>query len=521
MDKGLMTLPVPAVGGLDLVSPPQILTQKPGAAVQLNNMENLPEGGYRRINGYAAFGDIPDGFNKLQVRGMAVYHGVVVVIGTHILHSPDGSSFFPVNLKDCTDIPSAALTTLTPLPRLGEGAVEFTKVNVDGHEQLVITDSVNTPCILKVIGDSYTFAEVPGDSTAGMRHITRYQDHVVVGGSVDKPGLVAVSTRFKPGDFSGQGSWSVQVQDEITGLHVFRDFLYIFCRSSIYRVVNLESSADVAVRPVTMKIGCVDGASIQEIGGDIIFLAADGLRYLGATERIDDVSLTTVSQLVKPLLDKIDREKGPLRSLVIPSKAQYRLYYMDHWDIPVGLIGTLTGAGQFAWSTISDMNVIDIVSEVEDGEEKLFHVGAPRIGALRVYQHDVGDTFDGSPFTATWKTPVFCMGDSAVRKRCHSMMAYLEASKRADMELIIKFDYERPSTMQPEPFYFQQTNGATFYGETRFGDGTFGSNLYPTDSVFLEGSGKWLQFIFRDSDPTNNSYIMRGFDLQFSLGGRI
>ncbi|WFZ78494.1 hypothetical protein MQM1_011 [Aeromonas phage vB_AsaP_MQM1] len=517
----LNTFPVPAVGGLDLVSPPQVLAQKAGAAVQLNNYEAVAEGGYRRINGYESFGDIPDGFNTLQVRGMAIYKGVVVVVGQYVLHSPDGVTFFPVNLGGCLDKPSLELNGLAELPRHGAGKVEFAKVNIDGHEQLIITDSMDSPCILKVVGDLYTYKEVVGDTTKGMVHATRYQDHVVIGGSKEAPGLVAVSARFKPDDFSGTGSWSVTVQDEVTGLHTFRDYLYIFCRSSIYRVVNLESSANVTVRPVTTKIGCVDGSTIQEIGGDIIFLAADGLRYLGATERIDDVSLTVVSRPIKPLTDKIDPSKGPISSVVIPSKAQYRLYYTNTGGASVGIIGTLVQDNQFHWSTISDMNVIDIASEVDEGDEKIYHVGAPRIGALRVYRHDIGDTFDGTPFVSTWKTPVFHMGDSAVRKRLHSMMGYLEATKKADIKMIVKFDYERPTTLQPEPFYFVQHNGAMIYGETRYGEGVFGSLIYPTDSIFLEGSGKWIQFIFMDNAVDNASYIMRGFDLQFSSGGRI
>lgn len=520
-EDSLKSFQIPAVGGLDLVSPPQILAQKPGGAVQLNNMEVLPEGGYKRINGYKAFGDVPDGFNKLHVRGMAVYKGVIVVVGEYILHSPDGTSFFPINRANCTDKRSAELDALPILPRHGVGKVEFCKVNVDGHEQLVITDSVDAPCTVKIVGDSYTYTEGTNPDVKGFVHATRYQDHVVIGGSKDKPGMVAVSARFKPSDFSGQGSWSVTVQDEITGLHTFRDYLYIFCRSSIYRVTNLESSANVTVRPVTMKIGCVDGGSIQEIGGDIMFLAADGLRYLGATERIDDVSLTVASMPIKPLLDKVDVTKGPINSIVIPSKSQYRLYYYNTAGVPLGIIGTLTLKGQFEWSTISDMNVIGIAADVEESVETVYHVGAPRLGALRVYVHDVGDTFDGAPFTATWKTPMFHMGDSAVRKRLHSMMGYVEASHIANIMMVVKFDYERPTTMQPDPFFINQSNGGMFFGETKFGEGVFGSLLYPTDSVFLEGSGKWVQFIFTDYGEANSSYIFRGFDLQFTVGGRI
>ena len=36
----------------------------------------------------------------------------------------------------------------------------------------------------------------------------------------------------------------------------------------------------------TENIGCVDGNTIQEIGGDLVFLAPDGLRTVAGTARI-------------------------------------------------------------------------------------------------------------------------------------------------------------------------------------------------------------------------------------------
>lgn len=517
----LKTFPVPAQGGLDLVSPTQVLAQKPGFAVELNNMEALPEGGYRRIKGYIRYGDIPDGFDDMPVRGIALYQGIVAVVGEYILHSTNGATFYPVNLKGCKNRPSADLPTLETIPRRGSGRVEFTTVKVAGKDTLIITDNKSPLGVLTVDGDSYTYEEAADEAVAGMAYVTKYQDHVVLAGGPGHTGDVVVSARFSPTDFKGAGSWSVRVQDEITGIHVFRDYLYIFCKSSIYRVQNLESAKDVVVRPVTSKIGCIHGATIQEIGGDILFLAADGLRYLGATERIDDVSLTTVSGAIRPIIDGIDIHQGFVSSTVIPSKAQYRLYFTNKFGVSMGVIGTLSGQGVFQWSTTSDMNVIEITNTTIDGKEYVYHIGAPTIGALRIYRHDVGDTFDGTPFVATWKPPYFNFGDSAVRKALHSMVVYLDTTDRAEVHIEAKFDYENPATMQPAPFLIAPVVQASRYGEAQYGKSTYGALRFPIDSVFLEGSGKWVQFIFKDSSKLNAQYTIRGYDLQFTVGGRI
>lgn len=521
MAASLQTFPAPAIGGLDLVSPPQVLSRKPGAAVELNDFEALIEGGYRRINGMLKYSDLPDVIDSDEIRGIAYYKGVVVVCGEYLLHSPDAATWFIVNRKDCDKVPSDKLLDLDIVPREGHERVEFSVTKVKGDDVLVITDDMSKPAMLHVDADIYTYKEAADDETKGYQHITKYQDHVVLGGGPLHPNSVVVSARFDPLDYSGTGAWSVEVADEVMGLHTFRDFLYIFCRSAIYRLVNLESSKNAAVRPVTTKIGCVDGHTIQEIGGDILFLADDGLRYLGATDRIDDVSINLVSDPIRPLITSIDANLGPVSSVVIPSKAQYRLFFTDNLGRKKGIIGTLLTDGSFSWSTTSDMWVKDITITTEDNDERVFHIGSPTIGTKRVYYHDTGIDFDGTPIRAHWTTPYFNMGDPFVRKNLHFLAAYLEAEDKAEVEINLLYDHEDPTTLQPEPFYMAPVVEAARWGEAVWGEFQWGAIRYPLNDIFLEGSGKWAQLTFKDNAIDNSPYIIRGYDLQFTPAGRI
>lgn len=517
----LQTYQIPAIGGLDLASPPQVLAQKPGAAIELNNFESLPQGGYRRINGYVTYGDIPDVINLMDIRGLAYYKGIVAVVGDRILHSPNGASWFTVNRDNCSKVASNSLPPLTIKPRTGKGPVNFATLTVGTTEVLVITDDAGTPAQLTVEGDLYTYSESDNADVSGYRYCTKYQDHVVYASSLGKPGSIAVSDRFNPLGFTGAGSWEAQVVDEIVGIHSFRDYLYIFCRSSIYRVVNLESAKDIAIRPVTTKVGCIDGRSIQEIGGDILFLSDDGLRYLGATERIDDVAINLVSDLVRPLISKVSPTLGPISSIVIPSKSQYRIFFTDSLGKRKGLIGVLKGDGQFEWSTTDDLLVEAITLNTTGENEQAYHIGSPTTGSKRVYFHDKGNKFDGTPIRASWKVPAFNMGDSAIRKTMHFIDVYLEAEDKAAIEMNIIYDHDSPKVMQPEPFYLEPVVDAARWGQVRWGEFEWGATRYPLEDIFLEGSGMWIQFMFNDNDDDNSSYIIRGYDLQFTTAGRI
>ena len=49
-------------------------------------------------------------------------------------------------------------------------------------------------------------------------------------------------------------------------------------RALLLLVALLAPAASLAVEPVTKNIGCLDGDSIQEVGGQLLFLAPDGIR---------------------------------------------------------------------------------------------------------------------------------------------------------------------------------------------------------------------------------------------------
>ena len=89
------------------------------------------------------------------------------------------------------------------------------------------------------------------------------------------------------------GAGSIKVDDNIVGLKVFRDALFIFCENRIFKMTG-STLSDFAIQPVTRNIGCVNGDTIQEFAGDLIFLGPDGLRTVAATARIGDVDLGTI-----------------------------------------------------------------------------------------------------------------------------------------------------------------------------------------------------------------------------------
>ena len=135
---------------------------------------------------------------------------------------------------------------------------------------------------------------------------------------------------------------------------VLHQDLIIFCKNSIYKLSDINISASIAITPITKNVGCLDGHSIQEIGGDLIFLSPDGLRLVAGTARIGDVELSSVSRNIQSVISALaaNIDSYVITSAVLRSKSQYRLFYSSTIELAVtskGIIGTITPRG-FEWS---------------------------------------------------------------------------------------------------------------------------------------------------------------------------
>ena len=75
-------------------------------------------------------------------------------------------------------------------------------------------------------------------------------------------------------------------------------------RNKIKRLTG-NNSSDFVLSEVTNNIGCIASDSIIEIGGDILFLASDGIRPIQGTARIGDIELQTVSKPIQQILQAL------------------------------------------------------------------------------------------------------------------------------------------------------------------------------------------------------------------------
>ena len=398
------------------------------------------------------------------------------------------------------------------------------------YGELFIVDGNNKPAYLKIEIASgthtYYFKEVGRSAPEKSKFATIFAERLIVAGDADNPQVVSYSTRLKPEDFSGSSAGTIDVGDKIKQVKPFRNKLIVFCETSIFQISGLDSTPTVS--GVTKNIGCISGNTVQEIGGDLIFLAPDGLRTIAGTARIDDIELSSISRKIMPLFrDEIMPFLSSIRfsSMVIREKSQYRLFYFRSGvstNIQGGIIGTFkissTGAGVYEWSQTKGIPAkIAHSGTDENGNEVMYHASEDG----RVYNHDTGNSFDGSNIVAQYKTPDLDYGDAGIRKTLY----YIKTSIRSEgtnnnLKLQTRYDFESNDVTQPAEIALGALQTpATFGTGSVFGTTIFGGTLFPQQKTTLTGSGFTNNFRVR-STGTGSPYTVSGFYVDFIPAGR-
>ena len=518
-------------GGLVKSSNAIDLLKSPGVAQELRNFEVSIEGGYRRINGFSKFGSAQVTGGTTNILGVIPYaDGVIACAGTGIYFSQDGNSWLNVSRSSVAGSGDnyTAFTGRSELARTSQGQISFSLFEGPDYDYglLIICDGANEPYYFRMEGTgsninsrTYFSGEITVTGTKFATHGEIHDKHLVVAGVEDNLSTVYYSTLLDPTTFNGSGSGSITLSDQIVGLKSFRNELFIFCENSIFKLQDINGTP--VVIPVAKNIGCLSGYSIQEIGGDLLFLAPDGLRTVAGTARIGDVELGTVSKSIQPLLTDLANNINSyiISSVVIREKSQYRLFYTDtsvSGNQQRGIIGTLRPNG-FEWGETRGIEVTEIGSAFnQNGVEKYYHGST----AGYVYNHDTGNNFDGSSILARYATPNYDYGDLGTLKTLHFVKVSASAEGVVEPDVQVRFDYGNTDTPQPpNPFDLGTINPPAIFGDGIFATTVFGGGNNPLIRVPLQGSGHSNNFTFI-SDDTKPPYTINGLYVDFIPSGR-
>ena len=525
-------------GGLDKSSNSLELLQAPGKATKLKNFEVSTRGGYRRVNGYSQLGDGTRPNSGNAILGMHVYaDGVIACSGTNIYFSLDGDSWLQINKAsvDAGGDDYTAFTGRSASARTSQGKAHFATFEGNTvYGEAIITDEGSgiKPFYFKMTGTgaalssrTYFAKEITVSGTHYPKYCVIHNKHLVVAGAATALNTIFYSGTSDIDDFTSSGSGSIVLDDQVVGLKSFRNELFVFCKNSIYKLQNINNASTIAIVPVTKNVGCVDGKTIQEFAGDLIFLAPDGFRTIAGTARIGDVELGTISKAIQPVINSIFDSTITFEysSVVLRDKSQYRMYYSGASSSTAnskGIIGTLTARG-FEWSELQGIQAPAVTSGFNyAGKEKTYH--GDRDGY--VYNHDTGNSFNPAgtetSVSAEYQSPDYDYGDFGTLKTLDHIKVSVFPEGSVEPTLRVRFDYDSTDRLQPSDVGIISATPSIFGDAVAlFGTSTFGSPEQPLVRATLVGSGH-SNFFKIFSNDTNAPYTINGLYINYRPSGR-
>jgi hypothetical protein len=566
-------------GGLVLNQP--TFNMQPGQALELENFEPDIDGGYRRIDGFQRYVRqivpqtsssseevlmVVNFANKIvAARGQKIFSSASTELATAIASDTTMSGSGTITVDSTTGFSSSGTlqidseiftytgvtsTTFTGVTRaqsstsaaahavnavVSESWTErdtgrssasrynFERFNFDGNDKLVVVDGDNAPTFFNsaMSATDITSAGSGEVSTAvtGAKFVAAFKDHMFYAGMSSTPQEIVFSVPFDEDNFAtGSGAGSIKVDNTITGLKVFRDNLFIFCESRIFKLSG-TSSSNFAITPVTRNIGCIEpfGSTIQEFAGDLIFLGPDGLRTVAGTARIGDVEIGTISKSIQSLIDDNIKNADLFNSIVIPDKTQYRLFFNKTGlteENTIGVICVLKGQ-QFEFAKLKGIKPSSTDSIVESGDVVAIHGGFDGY----VYRQEKGNDFDGTAINGKYRSPDLTFGDPGIRKHMQRVILNYAPEAAISADLFLRYDYESAEGARPNAYPFDSTKVAAVYGVATYGTGTYGGATQPLVRQSVEGSGFALALRVNDSGTTA-PYSLKGFGLEYQVGAR-
>ena len=545
---------------------------QPGQALELLNFEPDIEGGYRRINGFRKHVNhiVPQtsvssekvlmvaffNNNILAARGEKIFSSASTELAEKILQATGMTGSGTITVDSTSGFSSSGTlqinseiftytgktsTTFTGVTRAASStsaaahAVDdavseswterdtgrtnaskysFERFNFDGNDKIIVTDGVNDPTVFNT---SFSATDVTESTVEGAKFVTAFKSHMFYAGMSSTPQTLVFSQPFDEDAFnSGSGAGSIKIDDTIVGMKAFRDDLFIFCENRIFKLSG-TSSSDFAITPVTRNIGCVNGDTIQEFAGDLIFLGPDGLRTVAGTARIGDVEIGTISRAVQPEIDKNIKDSEIFESIVIPDKTQYRLFFSNSSDLEVateGLICVLKGQN-FEFGKIKGIKPSATDTFVSTGDVRALHGGFDGY----IYRQEKGNDFDGTSINGKYRSPDLTFGDPGIRKYMQRVILNYAPESAISADLFLRYDYESGDAPRPAAYPFDSTKVSAQYGVATYGTGTYGGSTQPLVRQPVEGSGFAVALRVND-DGTTAPYSLKGFGVEYQLGAR-
>ena len=505
----------------------------PGAAINLVNFELSLFGGYRKISGFspleADYAEVDAAGSEGKILGIHILEEDIIV-ARKTQSASTYKFFYWSSGADWTAFTTGLTHTVTNVDK-----IRGTSFNFQGPDSAVVVDGVNpatlyngTSWIDVGTGDTGAdFANAGGNQALpAPKYATVFKNHVFVSGDSTNPQVVAHSAPNEEYKWTAAGgAGQLNVGFNVKQIKPFRDELYVFGLHKIKKIV-VEGSTFV-IKDVTEDMGLLASDSVIEVNGDLLFLAADGLRTIAATERNNDIEIgNQAKKIQQDLLDLISSaDLNALNAVLVRKKSQVRYFFSDENLLVsnnVGILGAIHGGHEaehtgttWEWGKLKGIRTSCTASAYIGNQEYVLHGDYNG----KVYRQEQGNNFDGADILAVYQTPYLDFSDPFIRKSIHKVSVFIRPEDAVNLSMSIKFDWGDREISVPNAYILESAITGDLYGTGVYGTAVYASTPAPVINKNIEGSSFSNSLTFTSND-SNGSFSIQAILYEYAVNGR-
>lgn len=507
-------------GGLELEESPTKI--QAGRLISCKNFSVKSGGGYYRVKGYERFDGRPsphESEDKEAARNLiAEVPGEGPVLGAWLFEGTVYSfrnAIGGAEAKMYKATPTGWSEVATGVTLSPSGSYEFQNYNFFGAtkmRRMFGVDGVNKAFMF----DGTTFTQLSVDGETDMPiHLAAHKNHLFL---AYPQGQYVHSSIGEPNDWDAAtgGAGSGGVGDEIIAMQpTIGGALAIMMRNRI-SVLYGSSQADWQsndLRGQESQSGAIQG-TVQDIGGDIIYLDDRGLTSMSQTQSFGNFEASTIDKGVSRMIDQVRLDV--IGSFVSRTSNEYRLAINKSLGTEIitltagarGLEGFSRSLYDFGMSCVCSL-------EDETGSERIF-AGADN---GFVYEIDKGNSFDGADINAHIKLSYASGGTPKHKKRWRSADLTIDASSILTLNYSVDFDYGSQDKLAHRVSGDDVVGGGALWGEGVWGQFVYGAQIYGESSMDIRGVGRNMSITIHHSDNITPSFTIHDITALYSMRG--
>lgn len=507
-------------GGLDLESP--ALSLDPGMLILCHNFECKTGGGYRRIAGYERFDGRPAPSaaenpataraaitavpGSGPVRGVWLYNGTV-----YAFRNNAGGTACKMHKSTAGGWVEVTTPALSP-----GGKYDFVNYNFTGASfsaRMFGCDGVNAPFMFD--GTTYTALTVAG-ATGQPKHIAAHKNHLFL---AYPNGQLVHSSVGDPTDYNTSTGTAglLGTGDEIVGLKpTVGGAMAIMMRN---RVSVLYGSSDADWQSNELRIqsdqaGAIEW-TIQDIGGDTIYLDDRGLVSLSQSQSYGNFESAVLDRRIKRLVNA--RKSAAVGASISRGRNIYSLF-CTHQDGTERIMLTFGAGGIEGFGRALYPFTLSCVCSLEDGlgDERMLAGASDGF----VYELDRGPSFDGAAVESYAKLAFGHVKMPQQKKRWRKAVIGLESHENITLRVKPEFDYgsiERAGhPVQDIPLI----GGGGQWDNSNWNEFTWSAQLVSEAEVGIDGVGKNMALLIYHN-AVSEPFTIYNVTIQYSMRGMV